>query len=122
MPSGLPSALTEFDSTRSAEDNFALFTSVANQTLSAVPGPTTSNFADALIASGADPIAIQFGTDETTEGRPSDAIFWSLQIGEKCLIGEYHPLEQDPEKPKIFTSMLPPVSTGCLLGTPQTLQ
>jgi len=115
-PTAAALPLTAFDSSVTASDSLPLFDTLALQTISTNPDPHGEDFVSSLIGAGAQASEMQLTSDQTTEGKPVDAIFWSLKIHDECLIGQYHPLELDPEKPKYFSMILAPVGGKCLIG------
>lgn len=105
-----------------AVESKAAFDQAAQRVTSATSTPTTAAFIDELALTGFDPSSIETGSDTTTEGKPADALFWSVEFPDGCLIGQYRnvqpdPEDQDPVKLLPYTSMIAPATArGCLLG------
>lgn len=105
-----------------AADSRAAFDQVAQDVIAAIPAPTGFDFTSALVQAGFDKAQMQVGSSQTTEGKAADALFWSVQFADGCLIGEYRavqvdPADQNPAKLVPYASAtVPPTASGCLLG------
>lgn len=115
-PAATAAPLTTFQPVSGPAENLVLFDALAQQTLSTIQDPSGDDFVNALIAAGAQVSAMQLTSDQTTEGKRVDSVFWSLLIDDDCMVGQYRPLEQDPEKPKYVSTVLAPVGGKCLIG------
>lgn len=117
-----PSAPPGFRPTLSADENKAFFDQTNQQTIATDPNARGRQLVDALVAAGVNASSMTLSADETTQGSTVDALFWSVKLGNSCLIGQYRPLEQDPNKPKYLSGATNTLSNGqCLLGTPHPI-
>lgn len=105
-----------------AAESKAAFDQAAQGIIASTPAPSLQAFIDALVAVGFDRARMQSTSEVTTQGKPVDAVFWAVEFPDGCLIGQYRPVEPDPEDdspgklvPYVSTSA-PPTATGCLLG------
>ncbi|WP_344441840.1 DUF6993 domain-containing protein [Agromyces soli] len=114
-PSMLPPSVVLELSAQPAE-NLDAFNAIAEEVIVRGAAPTTSDFVDALRTAGATDERLEFGTDLTTEGKPVDAYFWALRFDTGCLIGQFRPLETDPEKSRYLSAEAPLVGGKCLVS------
>ncbi|MFD6055545.1 DUF6993 domain-containing protein [Agromyces sp. NPDC060279] len=97
--------------------NLESFDALAHEVIARDAPPTTSDFVDALRTAGAPDERLEFGTDLTTEGKPVDAYFWAVRFDDGCLVGQFRPLEADPNR-QYLSAEAPLVGGRCLVARP----
>lgn len=112
-----PTAPTGFTNDMDITQAKALFDKLGTDVIDTVAEPQAEDFTQALIAAGALTDSTEQGSNTTTQGSTSDAIFWALKISDQCVIGQYHPLEQDQNKLHYFSTTSHPINEQCLIGT-----
>jgi hypothetical protein len=95
--------------------NLESFDAVAREVIARDAPPTTSDFVDALRTAGAPDERLEFGDDLTTEGKPADAYFWAVRFDDGCLVGQFRPLEADPDR-QYLSAEAPLVGGKCLVS------
>lgn len=95
--------------------NLESFDAVAREVIARDAPPTTSDFVDALRTAGAPDERLEFGDDLTTEGKPADAYFWAVRFDDGCLVGQFRPLEPDPDR-QYLSVEAPLVGGKCLVS------
>ena len=95
-----------------ATQNKAYFDYINKQTIALTIAPLGQNFIDALAAAGFDRASMQLTPDRTAADLDADSIQFSVQIGDRCLIGQWGMAARG------YTSLTAPVVTGigCLIG------
>ncbi len=96
----------------SAEENLPLFTSVMQQVATGPDNTAGRAYVDALVAAGFDKGAMQVTADRTSVDNPVDSLQFSVQWGERCLVGQVGP--STPTPTAVVVPELP--SGGCLIG------
>jgi len=93
-----------------ADENLPYFDFVNSRFLAGNATPGGRAIVDNLVASGFDKAAMQVTPDETTLGSAVDAVTFSVQIGDRCLVGQ--------AAPSGYVGAVGPVveGTGCLIG------
>ena len=108
--------------TLSADENKEFFDQVNQQTIATNPDARGRQLVDALLAAGVNVSSMSLSADETTQGSTVDALFWSVKLGDSGLVGQYLPLEQDPNKPEYLSTATKTLANGeCLLGAPRPI-
>lgn len=95
--------------------NLESFDAVAREVIARDAPPTTSDFVDALRTAGAPDERLEFGDDLTTERKPADAYFWAVRFDDGCLVGQFRPLEADPDR-QYLSAEAPLVGGKCLVS------
>ncbi|GGR31002.1 hypothetical protein GCM10010196_26430 [Agromyces mediolanus] len=113
-PSATPRAL---DLSTPPTRNLETFDALAHGVIERDGPPTTSDFVDALRTAGAPDERLEFGDDLTTEGKPADAYFWAVRFDDGCLVGQFRPLETDPDR-QYLSAEAPLVGGRCLVAPP----
>ncbi|MFK4730501.1 hypothetical protein ROT00_12495 [Agromyces mediolanus] len=96
--------------------NLESFDALAHEVIARDAPTTTSDFVDALRTAGATDERLEFGTDLTTEGKPVDAYFWAVRFDDGCLVGQFRPLEPDPDR-QYLSAEAPLVRGRCLVAS-----
>jgi len=110
-----PSVPPTLDVSTPPTSNLETFDALAHGVIARDTPPKTSDFVDALRTAGAPEERLEFGDDLTTEGKPADAYFWAVRFDDGCLVGQFRPLETDPDR-QYLSAEAPLVGGRCLVG------
>jgi hypothetical protein len=103
-----------------AAESKVAFDRAAERVIAATADPTTDTFVEELERAGFDRSHTQVSSNETTQGKPVDAQFWSVEFPDGYLVGQYRNVPPEPERQSAivpYSSMTaPPTANGCLVG------
>lgn len=114
-PSPAPAKDPEFQAEGSAFANRAYFDHVNERLFAESPDARGRDIIDNLVAAGFDKARMEVTADRTPLGNPTEAIEFSVGIGDDCLVGQWGHGE--------YSSIIAPVlGTGtCLVGATRTI-
>ncbi|MDL5486972.1 DUF6993 domain-containing protein [Microbacterium wangruii] len=107
-----PPGPPKYDPRGTAADNLPLFTQVAEQVWGSPQSGEGRAYVDALAAAGFDKSDMQVSEDLSTIGNAAEALQFSVQFGDECLLGQAGPVTG-----RVVTTVGPALASGgCLLG------